>query len=53
MTKPFNLMTDANGYTIEAVLGQQIGNEKDHLIAYVSRALKKHEKNFSTVEKEL
>ena len=52
MTKPFILMTDASDYAIGAVLGQQIGEEKDHLIAYASRALKKHEKNYATIEKE-
>ena len=52
MTKPFILMTNASGYAIGAVLGQQIGEVKDNVIAYASRALKKHEKNYSTIEKE-
>ena len=53
MSKPFLLMTDASGYALGAVLGQQDEKEKDHVIAYTSRGLKPHEKNYSTIEKEL
>jgi len=55
LTKPFMLMTDASGYALGAVLGQKddLNNKtKDHVIAYASRALKTHEKNYSTIEKE-
>ena len=52
MTKPFLLMTDASGYALGAVLAQQDDGEKDHAIAYASRGLKRHEKNYSTIEKE-
>ena len=53
MSKSFILMTDASGYAVGAVLGQKDESEKDHVIAYASRGLKPHEKNYSTIEKEL
>ncbi|MGL4337186.1 MAG: RNase H-like domain-containing protein [Turicibacter sp.] len=52
MSKPFLLMTDASNYAIGAVLGQREDGEKDHVIAYASRQLNKHERNYSTIEKE-
>ena len=45
-------MTDASGFAIGAVLGQKDETEKDHVIAYASRSLKTHEKNYSTIERE-
>ena len=50
--KPFLIMTDASAYAIGAVLSQNDENEKDHPIAYASRSLKPHEKNYSTIERE-
>ena len=52
MKKGFLLMTDASGFAIGAVLGQKDDKEKDHVIAYASRSLKSHEKNYSTIERE-
>ena len=50
--KPFLIMTDASNYAIGAVLSQNDKNGKDHPIAYASRSLKSHEKNYSTIERE-
>ena len=52
MSADFVLMTDASGFAIGAVLGQKVEKEKDHVIAYASRGLKAHEKNYSTIERE-
>ena len=52
MSRDFILMTDASGYAIGAVLGQKVEGEKDHVIAYISRTLNKHERNYSTIERE-
>ena len=46
MANPFILMTDERGYALGAVLAQQDEGEKDHAIAYASRDLKKHERNY-------
>jgi hypothetical protein len=46
-TKSFELFTDASGYAIGAILGQD-----GRVIAYSSRSLKPGEKNYSTIEKE-
>ncbi|KAI5721603.1 hypothetical protein M8J77_022863 [Diaphorina citri] len=47
-TKTFTLTTDASNFALGAVLSQN-----DHPIAYASRTLNDHEKNYSTIEKEL
>lgn len=47
-SKDFKLTTDASDYALGAVLSQN-----EHPIAYASRTLNDHEKNYSTTEKEL
>ncbi|KAI5716006.1 hypothetical protein M8J77_025889 [Diaphorina citri] len=47
-SKQFTLTTDASNFAIGAVLSQD-----NHPIAYASRTLNEHEKNYSTIEKEL
>ncbi|KAL1448524.1 hypothetical protein WDU94_006581 [Cyamophila willieti] len=51
-TKTFNLTTDASNFAIGAVLSQGVIG-KDKPIAFASRTLNDHEKNYSTTEKEL
>lgn len=46
--KKFKLVTDASNFAIGAVLTQE-----EHPICYASRTLNNHEKNYSTIEKEL
>ena len=50
--KNFTLMTDASDYAIGAVLGQLEEGNKEVVIAYASRGLKAHEKNYAVIEKE-
>lgn len=51
-SKTFNLTTDASNVALGAVLSQgTIGQDKP--IAYASRTLNDHERNYSTIEKEL
>ena len=52
LDQPFILMTDASGIALGAILGQKHKDEKDHVIAYASRSLKKHEKGYSVIEQE-
>jgi hypothetical protein len=57
-TQPFLVATDASNVGIGAVLFQEIldpttGIHKDKIIALISRALTKSEKNYSTTKKEL
>lgn len=47
-SKPFVLSTDASNFALGAVLSQ--GN---HPVCYASRTLNDHERNYSTIEKEL
>ncbi|KAL1123468.1 hypothetical protein AAG570_002548 [Ranatra chinensis] len=50
--KPFILTTDASEFAIGAVLSQgTIGSDRP--IAFASRTLNEHERNYSTIEKEL
>ncbi len=49
--KPFILYTDASGEGIGAVLYQKDDQGKERIIAYASRALNQHEKNYPITEK--
>lgn len=48
---PFTLQTDSSSFGIGAVLSQEY-NGKEHVIAYISRALTKNEVKYSVTEKE-
>lgn len=50
--KTFYITTDASDIAIGSVLSQQV-NDYDLPVAYASRVLNKHERNYSTIEKEL
>jgi len=50
--KPFILYTDASKEGIGAVLYQRNDQGKKHIIAYISRVLNQHEKNYPITEKE-
>ncbi len=50
--KEFLLATDASGVGIGAVLSQLGEDGLEHPVAYSSRILQKHERNYSTIEKE-
>ena len=49
---PFVLDTDASNYALGAVLSQQVDG-KEHVIAYMSKALNKHEVAYCVTRKEL
>ena len=51
--KPFILDTDVSDQGIGAVLSQQDVDGQEHPIAYYSRGINKHEKNYSITRKEL
>ncbi|XP_038887092.1 uncharacterized protein LOC120077270 [Benincasa hispida] len=50
--KPFELLCDASGYVMEAVLAQKVKTML-HPIAYASRTLNSTQENYTTAEKEL
>ena len=52
-TKPFILDTDASDKGIGAVLSQLGTDQLEHPLAYFSRTLNKHERNYSITRKEL
>ena len=50
--RPFKLAVDASDVAVGAVLLQQGDDDVDHPICYFSRKLNKHQRNYSTIEKE-
>ena len=51
--KAFALAVDASDSAAGAVLLQQDHNDIEHPVAYFSKKFNKHQKNYSTIEKEL
>lgn len=51
-TKTFRVTTDANAYTLGAVLSQE-GPDGDKPVAYASRRLTPVESRYSAIEREL
>ena len=51
-SKPFLLQTDASEIGIGSVLSQLDEQKQDRPVAYVSRKLKRAERNYATVERE-
>ena len=50
--KPFKLAVDASDIGAGAVLLQEDNNGVDHPVCYFSKKFNKHQRNYSTVEKE-
>ena len=50
--KEFNFAVDASDTGAGSVLMQEDGNDVDHLVSYFSKMFNKHQKNYSTIEKE-
>ena len=48
---PFEIMSDASGYVVGAVLGQRV-DEKLNVIHYASKTLDSAQRNYATTEKE-
>ena len=51
-SKPFKLAVDASDVGIGGVLLQEDSSGVDHPVCYFSKKLNKHQKNYSTIEKE-
>lgn len=51
--KPFKLFTDASDFSVAAVLCQDDSQGIEHPVSYFSRKLDCHQRNYSTVEKEM
>ena len=51
-TQPYRLHTDFSARGIGAVLGQLDENEREYLVACISRSLNKHEKNYDAYKGE-
>ena len=50
--KEFKLAVDDSDTGAGSVLMQEYGNEVDHPVSYFSKKVNKHQKNYSTIEKE-
>jgi hypothetical protein len=50
--KPFIVFTDASTFALGAILSQKDEQNKERVIAYTSRSLNKHERNYSITELE-
>ena len=50
--KEFKLVVDASDTGAGSVMTQEDGNGVDHPVSYFSRTFNKHQKNYSTIEKE-
>jgi len=50
--KPFIVYTDASTFALGAILSQKDENNKERVIAYASRTLNKHERNYGVTELE-
>lgn len=50
--KPFVVYTDASTFALGSILSQKGDDKREHVIAYASRSLNKHERNYSITELE-
>jgi hypothetical protein len=51
-SKPFILYIDASTFALGAILSQKNEDKREYVIAYASRTLNKHERNYSITELE-